>query len=63
MSVEYALRDQQSMKQVKAAKSAGAACVLTLHDPPSDDALRTVTRWSPRRRRRSGIACSHDIGL
>ena len=31
VSVEYALRDQAIMKQVKAAKSAGAAFVLTLH--------------------------------
>jgi len=29
--VEYALRDQPLMKQVKAAKSAGAEWVLTLH--------------------------------
>jgi histidyl-tRNA synthetase len=35
VSVEYALRDQQLMKQVKAAKSAGAEFVLTLHDPAS----------------------------
>jgi histidyl-tRNA synthetase len=32
VSVEYALRDQAIMKQVKAAKSAGAAFVLTLHE-------------------------------
>ncbi|HEY9228172.1 MAG TPA: histidine--tRNA ligase, partial [Gemmatimonadaceae bacterium] len=32
VSVEYALREQAIMKQVKAAKSAGAAFVLTLHD-------------------------------
>ena len=32
VSVEYALRDQAIMKQVKAAKSAGAAFVLTLND-------------------------------
>jgi histidyl-tRNA synthetase len=31
VSVEYALRDQPLMKQVKAAKSAGAEWVLTLH--------------------------------
>jgi histidyl-tRNA synthetase len=36
VSVEYALRDQQIMKQVKAAKSAGAAHVLTLHATGSD---------------------------
>jgi histidyl-tRNA synthetase len=34
--VEYALRDQQIMKQVKAAKSAGAEHVLTLHAAGSD---------------------------
>jgi histidyl-tRNA synthetase len=32
VSVEYALRDQAIMKQVKAAKSAGAAFVLTLNE-------------------------------
>jgi histidyl-tRNA synthetase len=32
VSVEYALREQALMKQVKAAKSAGASWVLTLHD-------------------------------
>ena len=32
VSVEYALREQALMKQVKAAKSAGAEFVLTLHD-------------------------------
>src|SRR5262249_33208332 len=31
VSVEYALREQAIMKQVKAARSAGAAFVLTLH--------------------------------
>jgi histidyl-tRNA synthetase len=40
VSVEYALRDQAIMKQVKAAKSAGAAFVLTLHESGN------VT-WSP----------------
>jgi histidyl-tRNA synthetase len=49
VSVEYALREQALMKQVKAAKAAGAAWVLTLHDdkrytwspdaPPEWDAL------------------------
>jgi histidyl-tRNA synthetase len=34
VSVEYALRDQALMKQVKAAKSAGAGLMLTLHAPP-----------------------------
>jgi histidyl-tRNA synthetase len=46
VSVEYALRDQQIMKQVKAAKSAGAAWVLTLHDPANQKAPGTRT-WSP----------------
>jgi len=46
ISVEYALRDQQLMKQVKAAKSAGAAWVLTLHDAPDDKAVGPHT-WSP----------------
>lgn len=44
VSVEYALRHQQIMKQVKAAKSAGAAWVLTLHDPANTGGTRT---WSP----------------
>jgi histidyl-tRNA synthetase len=42
VSVEYALRHQAIMKQVKAAKSAGAAHVLTLH---SSDAPQRHT-WS-----------------
>jgi histidyl-tRNA synthetase len=46
VSVEYALRDQQLMKQVKAAKSAGAAWVLTLHDS-SDDKTVGPRSWSP----------------
>jgi len=46
VSVEYALRDQQLMKQVKAAKSAGAAWVLTLHDAPDDKVVGPHT-WSP----------------
>jgi histidyl-tRNA synthetase len=46
VSVEYALRHQQIMKQVKAAKSAGAAWVLTLHDPANEKAAGTRT-WSP----------------
>jgi len=46
VSVEYALRDQQLMKQIKAAKSAGASFVLTLHDPASDGA-RGRHSWSP----------------
>jgi histidyl-tRNA synthetase len=48
VSVEYALRDQQIMKQIKAAKSAGALFVLTLHDPSSDGgAVRGRHSWSP----------------
>jgi histidyl-tRNA synthetase len=53
VSVEYALRDQQVMKQVKAAKSAGAAFILTLHDladtnaPTSDDGKPRRHSWSP----------------
>jgi histidyl-tRNA synthetase len=38
VSVEYALRDQPLMKQVKAARSAGAAYVLTLRDPAASTA-------------------------
>lgn len=44
--VEYALRHQPLMKQVKAAKSAGAAFVLTLHEASSDGA-RGRHAWSP----------------
>jgi histidyl-tRNA synthetase len=45
VSVEYALRHQQIMKQVKSAKSAGASWVLTLHDPANSKAgTRT---WTP----------------
>ena len=39
VSVEYALRDQALMKQVKAAKSAGARWILTLH-PQTQDTVR-----------------------
>jgi histidyl-tRNA synthetase len=46
VSVEYALRAQPLMKQVKAAKSAGAAWVLTLHDAESDGAAMRHT-WNP----------------
>ncbi len=55
VSVEYALRGQQVMKQIKAAKSAGAAHVLTLH---AQDRTRrrygaeARLRW--RRTRRNG---------
>ena len=46
--VEYALRDQALMKQVKAAKSAGAGWVLTMHES-HDGAGATPSShsWSP----------------
>src|SRR5579884_830671 len=48
VSVEYALRDQPLMKQVKAAKSAGAAFVLTLRDPASSEAQAGERHaWTP----------------
>jgi histidyl-tRNA synthetase len=46
VSVEYSLRQQQIMKQVKAAKSAGASWVLTLHDPANAKSAGTRT-WNP----------------
>jgi histidyl-tRNA synthetase len=46
ISVEYALRDQHLMKQVKAAKSAGASWVLTLHDT-ADDKATSPHSWNP----------------
>jgi len=46
VSVEYALRAQPIMKQVKAAKSAGASWVLTLHDVEHAAAPARHT-WSP----------------
>lgn len=46
VSVEYALREQPLMKQVKAAKSAGAEWVLTLH-PPTDAAAPERHTWNP----------------
>jgi len=46
VSVEYALRSQALMKQVKAARSAGAAWVLTLHDVEhAGEAARHT--WAP----------------
>ena len=45
VSVEYALRDQPLMKQVKAAKSAGAAFVLTLRDASAQPDERHT--WTP----------------
>jgi histidyl-tRNA synthetase len=50
VSVEYALRAQPLMKQVKAAKSAGASWVLTLHDIEHDeqhDGASSRHTWSP----------------
>ena len=46
VSVEYALREQPLMKQVKAAKSAGAEWVLTLH-PPTGVASPERHTWNP----------------
>jgi histidyl-tRNA synthetase len=46
VSVEYALRAQPIMKQVKAAKSAGASWVLTLHDVEHAGVPARHT-WSP----------------
>jgi histidyl-tRNA synthetase len=44
VSVEYALREQALMKQVKAARSAGAEWVLTLHAPATAPERHT---WNP----------------
>jgi histidyl-tRNA synthetase len=44
VSVEYALREQALMKQVKAAKSIGAEWVLTLHDPTTNARPHS---WTP----------------
>ena len=46
VSVEYALRDQPLMKQVKAAKSAGAAWVLTLKGGDGAGGATPSPRWS-----------------
>jgi histidyl-tRNA synthetase len=46
VSVEYALRAQALMKQVKAARSAGAAWVLTLHHDEGAGAAARHT-WNP----------------
>ena len=46
VSVEYALREQPLMRQVKAAKSAGAAWVLTLHESAGESRVGTHT-WNP----------------
>jgi histidyl-tRNA synthetase len=49
VSVEYALRAQPVMKQVKAAKSAGASWVLTLHDSEHEKEGEAGARhtWNP----------------
>ncbi len=47
VSVEYALREQALMKQVKAAKSAGAQWVLTLHDRTTGAAPHTWSHEAP----------------
>ena len=48
VSVEYALREQALMKQVKAAKSAGASWVLTLHSGAADNPPAGKSHsWSP----------------
>jgi histidyl-tRNA synthetase len=44
VSVEYALREQALMKQVKAAKSAGTQWVLTLNDPATHPQPHS---WTP----------------
>jgi histidyl-tRNA synthetase len=46
VSVEYALRDQPFMKEIKSAKSAGAQWILTLNDPASHSARGPHT-WTP----------------
>lgn len=47
VSVEYALRDQPLMKQVKAAKSAGASFVLTLREQSGAQGDGERHAWSP----------------
>ena len=47
VSVEYALREQALMKQVKAAKSAGASWILTLHDAHNGASAPAPHTWSP----------------
>src|SRR6201999_4576291 len=47
VSVEYALREQALMKQVKAAKAIGAEWVLTLHAPSSNAAQEQPHSWTP----------------
>jgi histidyl-tRNA synthetase len=46
VSVEYALREQTLMKEVKSAKSAGAEFILTLHDHTPEGAPAGHS-WSP----------------
>ena len=47
VSVEYALRDQPLMKQVRSAKAAGAEWVLTLHLPGRGEAPPEPHSWKP----------------
>jgi hypothetical protein len=47
VSVEYALRDQPLMKQVRSAKAAGAEWVLTLHLPGRPEAPPEPHSWKP----------------
>ena len=61
VSVEYALREQAIMKQVKAAKSAGVAFVLTLQDPSAQPAERHS--WSSPDVPPEWEQLLHDIGL
>jgi histidyl-tRNA synthetase len=62
VSVEYALREQAVMKQVKAAKSAGASYVLTLHDP-SAHAAGERHSWSTTDVPPEWERLLHDLGL
>jgi hypothetical protein len=47
VSVEYALRDQPLMKQVRSAKAAGAEWVLTLHLAGRAEAPPEPHSWKP----------------
>jgi histidyl-tRNA synthetase len=61
VSVEYALREQPLMRQVKAAKSAGAAWVLTLHESAAGSRVGSHT-WNPNPPP-EWDRLLHDIGL
>jgi guanyl-specific ribonuclease Sa len=62
VSVEYALREQAIMKQVKAAKSAGVSYVLTLRDPSAHPASERHS-WSSHDVPPEWERLLHDIGL